>query len=90
MREGHREASQAFETDEKRAVQHASSAPGREHAVIVIAHRLSTTTGARQILVIDDDQLPEAGPPAELPARDGRHAAPWRVRQSVKQWRAAA
>jgi ABC-type multidrug transport system fused ATPase/permease subunit len=43
---------------------------------LLIAHRLNTVRSASQVVVLDAGRVVEAGPPADLAARDdGRYAA---------------
>jgi ATP-binding cassette subfamily B multidrug efflux pump len=44
-------------------------------AVVTVAHRLATALDADRVLVMEDGQIVEAGPPAELIRRGGRFAA---------------
>ncbi|MGW6462169.1 ABC transporter ATP-binding protein/permease, partial [Streptomyces sp. NPDC055078] len=72
------------------AVQQAIDALVAEKTVLVIAHRLSTVTGADQILVIDDGRVAERGTHEELLVAKGRYAAMWSAQTGARQWRVAA
>lgn len=50
--------------------------------MLVIAHRLSTIEQADEILVVDDGQIVERGPHAELIAHDGAYAQLHRIQFS--------
>jgi ATP-binding cassette subfamily B protein len=67
------EATSALDTVTEARVQANLAAIGC--TTIVVAHRLSTITGADQILVMDGSRLVEQGPHAELLARGGAYAA---------------
>jgi ATP-binding cassette subfamily B protein len=43
--------------------------------VLVIAHRLETIVGADRVVVLDDGEIVEQGPPADLLTRNGPFAA---------------
>lgn len=58
--------------------------------LLVIAHQLSTVSMADQILVLEEGQLVEQGPPAVLRASGGRYAHYLEQRQAAKGWRIAA
>jgi len=55
-------------------VQSALEALMAGRTTIVIAHRLSTVERADKIVVIDQGRIVEAGPHAELIARNGTYA----------------
>jgi ATP-binding cassette subfamily B protein len=55
--------------------------------VILIAHRLSTVTGADRILVMDKGRLVEEGVHGELLKRQGRYHALWDAYSSALKWR---
>jgi ATP-binding cassette subfamily B protein len=54
-----------------------------DRTVLVIAHRLDTIVGADTVVVLDDGEIVEQGPPADLLTRNGPFAALWRVHQGV-------
>lgn len=68
----------AFADPESEAdIQDALSELARGRTVIVVAHRLSTVTGADRIAVVDGGVVRETGTHTELLARGGRYAAMW-------------
>ncbi|WP_060574699.1 MULTISPECIES: ABC transporter ATP-binding protein [unclassified Pseudonocardia] len=68
----------AFADPESEAeIQDALSELARGRTVIVVAHRLSTITGADRIAVVDTGRIVESGTHDELVARGGRYAAMW-------------
>jgi ATP-binding cassette subfamily B protein/subfamily B ATP-binding cassette protein MsbA len=50
----------------------------RDKTALIIAHRLSTARVADRVVVLEDGQIIEQGPHAELLARNGAYAALWR------------
>ena len=68
------EATSALDNESERAVQSALEALMAGRTTIVIAHRLSTVERADKIVVIDQGRIVEAGPHAELIARNGTYA----------------
>ena len=70
------EATSSIDTLTERAIQNAISVVTRGRTSFVIAHRLSTVTGADLILVVDDGRIIEQGTHRELLAAKGRY---WRL-----------
>ncbi|MCQ0990425.1 ABC transporter ATP-binding protein/permease [Jiella sp. LLJ827] len=69
------EATSALDTRSETLVQAALDAAMQNRTVLVVAHRLSTITGADQILVVEDGQIAERGTHRELLDRaDGLYA----------------
>ncbi|MDR2253924.1 MAG: ATP-binding cassette domain-containing protein [Bifidobacteriaceae bacterium] len=85
------EATAALDPENERFVQRSLEAL-REHAtLVVIAHKLSTVTGADQIIVLDDQgRIAEMGTHDELLALGGRYSAFWLERTSTLGWRLEA
>jgi ATP-binding cassette, subfamily B, bacterial MsbA len=68
------EATSALDTESERLVQEALARFTRDRTTLVIAHRLSTVQRADKICLMDHGHIVEAGPHAELIARDGAYA----------------
>ncbi|MGX2992847.1 ABC transporter ATP-binding protein [Streptomyces sp. JNUCC 64] len=81
------EPTAALDSGSEVAVQQAVDALVREKTVLVIAHRLSTVTGADQILVIEDGKVAERGTHTGLLAAGGRYAAMWAAQTGARAWR---
>ncbi|MFJ3673313.1 ABC transporter ATP-binding protein [Streptomyces sp. NPDC090106] len=71
------EATSWADPESEAAIQDALSRLAAGRTVLVIAHRLSTVTGADQILVLDGNRIVERGRHPELLARQGRYAQLW-------------
>nr|WP_246007432.1 lipid A export permease/ATP-binding protein MsbA [Halomonas nitroreducens] len=69
------EATSALDTESERHIQAALEQVCRDRTTFVIAHRLSTIERADRILVMEQGEIVEQGPHAELLARDGAYAA---------------
>jgi subfamily B ATP-binding cassette protein MsbA len=83
------EATSSLDPESEREVQAALAAvlPGR--TALVIAHRLSTVTGADVIQVMEAGRIVESGTHAELLQANGRYAALWSL-QTANPERGAA
>ncbi|MEY9212477.1 ABC transporter ATP-binding protein [Thermobifida halotolerans] len=75
------EATAASDPVSEAAVQDALGELARGRTVLVVAHRLTTVTGADLIAVMDRGRIVETGTHAELLERNGRYAALWRAQQ---------
>lgn len=62
----------------------------KNKTVIVIAHRLSTVTGADQILVVDGGQVVEQGRHAELVAAGKLYSKMWETYARARHWTLSA
>jgi ATP-binding cassette, subfamily B, heavy metal transporter len=71
------EATSALDTHTEMAIQSALDAAMRGRTSLVIAHRLSTTVGADQILVMDEGRVVERGTHLELLKMNGLYASLW-------------
>ncbi|MGQ7296550.1 ABC transporter ATP-binding protein [Quadrisphaera sp. KR29] len=69
------EATSALDTTTERAVQAALDEARRGRTTLMIAHRLSTVSGADAVAVLEGGRVVEQGPPAELAAAGGAFAA---------------
>ena len=75
--------------DNEIRVQAAFSKLSEGKTVIMIAHRLSTVTGADKIYVICNGQIAEGGTSRDLLAQDGIFSRMWRNYQTSVQWKVA-
>jgi ATP-binding cassette subfamily B protein len=71
------EATSALDTFTEGEIQDALDRVSRGRTTIVIAHRLSTVTGADEIIVLDGGRIVERGTHNVLLARGGVYAAMW-------------
>ncbi|MBO0770478.1 MAG: ABC transporter ATP-binding protein [Actinobacteria bacterium] len=69
------EATSLLDIPSERAVQAALQAVLAGRTALIIAHRLSTVQIADRVLVIDQGQITEDGPPADLLGGGGQYAA---------------
>jgi len=83
------EATSALDTQTEGEIQEALARAAQGRTVIMIAHRLSTVSGADRIVVLDQGVVVEEGTHSDLLARNGRYAALWQ-RQASGQDEAAA
>lgn len=78
----------AFADPENEAmIQKAFAALTKGRTVIMIAHRLSTVTGADKIIVLDAGHVAEQGTHAELIQANGLYARMWADYNQAVEWR---
>ena len=73
------EPTSALDTESEVAVQQAIDALVQDKTVIVITHRLSTISGAQQIIVLSGGQVAESGTHSELLAQNGVYRRLWQA-----------
>jgi ATP-binding cassette, subfamily B, bacterial len=69
------EATSLLDIPSERLVQRALRTILTGRTAVIIAHRLSTVEIADRVLVIDDGQIVEDGPPDQLMTEDGEYSA---------------
>ena len=75
------EATSALDSRTESEIQDNLEALSRGRTTLVIAHRLSTVTGADEILVLEEGRIVEHGRHARLLQKQGRYAEMWRRQQ---------
>jgi ATP-binding cassette, subfamily B, bacterial MsbA len=73
------EATSALDSHSERLIQQSLEELRRDRTLVVIAHRLSTTANADQILVLEAGRLVELGTHKELLGKDRLYAQLWRL-----------
>ncbi|KAJ5655107.1 hypothetical protein N7490_002110 [Penicillium lividum] len=71
------EATASLDTNTEEHVQKSLANLAHDRTILVVAHRLSTVTGANSILVFHDGQVVERGTHQELLNLKGRYASMW-------------
>lgn len=80
------EATAALDAENERAVQAALDRLMQGRTTLVIAHRLHTLRQARQILVLKQGRLIEAGTHEALLASQGAYHSLWQAQEREKSW----
>lgn len=83
------EATAALDPENEQNIQQALATLKNRSSLLVIAHRLSTTITADQILVLDDGHIAESGTHEELLSLNGRYTNFWNERRRAEGWRLA-
>jgi len=76
------EATSALDTKSERLINQTLRAWRKDHAILVIAHRLSSVIDADEILVMDNGEVVERGTFQELTKFQGRFAEAWNLQTS--------
>lgn len=84
------EATAFADPDNEAKVQQAFSKLSKGKTVIMIAHRLSSVTGADRICVLADGEITEMGTHDELLAKDGMYAHMWQAYNQSVHWKVGA
>ena len=81
------EATAFADPENESLIQRAFSSLTKDRTVIMIAHRLSTVTGADKIIVLDEGHAVEEGTHDELLAKGGLYARMWEDYSKAVKWR---
>ena len=81
------EATAFADPDNEAKVQAAFSVLAKGKTVLMIAHRLSTVTGADRIVVIKDGKIEDTGTHGQLKDKDGLYAEMWRQYNKAAKWK---
>ncbi len=81
------EATSALDSHTEKEIQDALERVSKNRTTLVIAHRLSTVVGADEIIVLDEGQIAERGPHADLLARGGLYASLWNRQREAEEAR---
>lgn len=81
------EATAFADPDNEAKVQAAFSVLAKGRTVLMIAHRLSTVTGADRIVVVRDGKIEDTGTHGQLKDKDGLYAEMWRQYNKAAKWK---
>ena len=81
------EATAFSDPDNEAKVQAAFSVLAKGKTVLMIAHRLSTVTGADRIVVIKDGKIEDTGTHDQLKDKDGLYAEMWKQYNKAAKWK---
>ena len=81
------EATAFADPDNEAKVQAAFSVLAKGKTVLMIAHRLSTVTGADRIVVIKDGKTEDTGTHGQLKDKDGLYAEMWKQYNKAAKWK---
>ena len=81
------EATAFADPDNEAKVQAAFNVLAKGKTVLMIAHRLSTVTGADRIVVIKDGKIEDTGTHGQLKDKDGLYAEMWRQYNKAAKWK---
>lgn len=82
------EATAFADPDNESKVQAAFDVLAKGKTVLMIAHRLSTVTGADKIVVIKDGTIADFGTHDQLKDKDGLYAEMWKQYNKAANWKA--
>ncbi len=81
------EATAFADPDNEAKVQAAFNVLAKGKTVLMIAHRLSTVTGADRIVVVRDGKIEDTGTHDQLKDKDGLYAQMWRQYNQAAKWK---
>ena len=84
------EATAFADPDNETKVQEAFHALAKGKTVLMIAHRLSTVTGADRIVVIKDGAIEDIGTHEQLKEKNGLYAEMWKQYNKAAKWKVGA
>lgn len=84
------EATAFADPDNEAKVQAAFNVLAKGKTVLMIAHRLSTVTGADRIVVINDGTIADSGTHEQLKDKDGVYAKMWKQYNKAAKWKVGA
>lgn len=84
------EATAFADPDNEAKVQAAFNVLAKGKTVLMIAHRLSTVTGADRIVVIKNGTIADSGTHEQLKDKDGLYAEMWKQYNKAAKWKVGA